>query len=527
MVRNPLIVAGLTGSAACIYLNNFRQVPVWWSADVGVGAALLITAGAVLILAQLAVGRARRDGMTSLYDSYPASPAVRAGGTVLGVAAPAVLAAVVAAAGVAFLDAEGAIGSPRLYVLAGALLLVPLGGALGAAIGSWLPHPLAGLLAAGMLTAVELDAVLSVYSLDGHGPGYWLLPWTWNRPLLNSMPSPVAAIPPPAHLAELAGLIALVVAITVWRSLPARRITGLVAAASLVLTGWSTWAQERPVPVSQVTRLVYEATRPDRTQLCSASQAVRYCYYPAFGPMVARWSVPVNAVLALLPARPGRQLTIRQPSSLIAGPPLIPVHSGSVLSTVEAGLGNYVNYASEPADSILTSQNWGLGSAAGVSQLALTAQVATWAVDPALSIASGKCLPLGQAREPIMIWLAAAATTATRAAYPASVTTNMDNVPTQVGKVWITSQFAADMQVTSQGLALAGEMLRQPVRRVEAVLAARWPGWLSPSITDGQLAAALGVPLPRLLTVRGLLPSGQVPGTNTYTTPSPPTAVCR
>lgn len=43
---------------------------------------------------------------------------------------------------------------------------------------------------------------------------------------------------------------------------------------------------------------------------------------------------------------------------------------------------------------------------------------------------------------------------------------------------------------------LAEAMLRLPERRVEAVLAARWPGWLRPRATDAQLAAALRTPLP-------------------------------
>jgi hypothetical protein len=40
-------------------------------------------------------------------------------------------------------------------------------------------------------------------------------------------------------------------------------------------------------------------------------------------------------------------------------------------------------------------------------------------------------------------------------------------------------------------------MLRLPPAHVTAALAARWPAWLSPAATDAQLAAALGIPMPR------------------------------
>jgi hypothetical protein len=526
LVRNPLVAAGLAGSAACVYWNNYRQIAIWWSADVGIGAALLIAAGAVLVVTHLAAGRVRRDSMSDLYDSYPAAPAVRIGGVLFGVAGPAVLAALMVAAAVAWLDIGGAVGSPRLTVLAAGLLLVPLGGAIGAALGSWLPHPLVGLLAAVVLGLVELDVVLA---FDGWvqvtGPVIWLLPWTWNGVVLGSMPQGIAAMPPPAHAAELAGLTGLAVAAALWRTRPSRQVLVPIVAVSLALTAWSGWAQDNLVPLSQLTRLVYEATRPVQTQQCSTVAAVRYCYYPEFRPIVSRIELPVNGVLGLVPDRPARPLVVRQPADLAYLPPLAPASPATAVARLELGLGANIDKATLPRGDIVADPvGWGAGAAAGASELSVAANVARWATGLSAATPAG-CMPLSQAREPIALWLAASATSATRTAFAGSIWST--SIPTKVGTYWIDTPYAGYMQVTSQGLALVREMLRLPAGRVKAVLAAHWATWLRPSATDSQLAAALGLPAPRLRTVPGIGRDGHVPGTNEYVSPTPAAPVCR
>ena len=59
-----------------------------------------------------------------------------------------------------------------------------------------------------------------------------------------------------------------------------------------------------------------------------------------------------------------------------------------------------------------------------------------------------------------------------------------------------TAGYQANLQATAQGGALANAMLALPRQRVEAALGSDWPGWLRPTATDKQLAAALGIPLP-------------------------------
>jgi hypothetical protein len=107
------------------------------------------------------------------------------------------------------------------------------------------------------------------------------------------------------------------------------------------------------------------------------------------------------------------------------------------------------------------------------------------------------CEPAGQAREAIAIWLAASA--GTRQAVLAELA---GPEPVRVGGRWIETYYLSGSgasvipPATAQGAALARAMLRLPAAQVKDVLAARWPGWLSPAATDAQLARALGLRLP-------------------------------
>ncbi len=318
------------------------------------------------------------------------------------------------------------------------------------------------------------------------------------------------------------------------------------------MAGWSGWAQDKPVSVPAMSALVYRVTHPLRTQQCVTASGIRYCYYPAFAPLVPRWQAPVNGVLALLP-RPAaiRPLVIRQlDEDLLAYPPLAPTTPDNPAAQQILTLGAHADNfgtaaASDPhliagqtQPPVYTGLSWGLGSQLGPSQVALAAQVADWAVrlpttapmvsvkDPGGSTTEQlACVPLSQAREAIAIWLTASATPATRAEIgrSRSPVDGIDAVPVEVGKVWI----LPGPNGTSQGTALAREMLGMPQATVERVLAAHWGRWIRPASTDAQLAAALGVRAPRLVPVRGPLPDGQLPGTHSYISIGPPSPVCR
>ncbi len=137
------------------------------------------------------------------------------------------------------------------------------------------------------------------------------------------------------------------------------------------------------------------------------------------------------------------------------------------------------------------------------------------------------CVPVGQAREAVALWLAAGSTAATRSAFAGTGTAGS----TQVGKRWVAtvtetgSGPSVGLAATVQGAALAAEMLRLPDRTVQAVLGARWRFWISPQATTAELAAALGLRLPRQPAARPDLPYTK--GNTMYGQYTPPTQVCR
>jgi hypothetical protein len=550
--RSPLVLAGLVVCALVFWLTHRTQVPLWWSADVGIGSALLVPAGCLLVAGQLAAGRARRDGMTDLYESYPAGAAVRTGGLLLGVAGPVVLAAILAGAAVGWLDAGGAAGSPRLWVLAGGLLLVALGGCLGVALGNWLAHPMAGILAILVAGVLETDVLLS-FSEPVHLPGglVWLFPWSQSVGVLTALPGMTVPYPPPAHLAELAGVIGLACAAALARPLRRRRAVAAAAAASLAVTSWACWRELPRVPESTLAALVRQATQPQRYQHCQLRDGVRYCYYPGFGPVVSRWAPPVAGVTARVPSLADRTLTVRQVDDQdFLTYPLAPVASltsnGPSLGTpVTARLDRFqAALITDPhlipgsaGPPVYTDLAWGpRGASLRTSQLGLALSTAFWVTglpttepnvlvhgsDGAMGTFSVPCLAVGQAREAIAIWLAGSATGVTRAAFGSLLA---DPSPSLVGKHWVSSYDVASsgpsfLWITAQGAALAQEMMRLPDRRVAAVLRSRWPGWLAPRATDAQLTAALRIPLPQVPTQAGLTGDPGDP-------PAPSSPVCR
>lgn len=526
LCRSPLVVAGLLIAAALTWWNSRTMVPHWPVWDVQIGSALLAVAGSVLVAAHLSAGRVRRDGAEELYDSYPAPASARTAAHLLGLAGPLVLAAVLTAAAVFWLDRLGPVGSPRLTVLAQGLLLVTLAGTIGVALGSYLPHPMAGILTLAVIGAIEADLLLPFGApVQMPGGSEWLLPWAqpW---ILGDLPGATPVFPPEAHLAWLAALTALAAAVALWRVAWRRRptrftvATALVAAASLAMVGWSGWAQIRPLPAAAPKGLANQVTQAVQAEECVSRQEVRYCFYPQFRPDVARWATAVNGVLGRLPSPPPAPLVIRQvvDTNVLT----YPLFSGS--QPVAGHLANEVDqYVNEQAHDphlipgssvppVYVDLNWGAGSAVGPYQLGLAMQTAWWVarlpttwqpVSSAVSLAQTQtsCLPVGQAREAIALWLAASATPATRAAFPAAL--RYGPAATKVAGELISSYvglpvsgYSPALQFTAQGAALAQAMLQLPGRQVGAVLSARWPGWLSPRATDSQLAAALRIPLP-------------------------------
>jgi hypothetical protein len=548
LLRNPLVLLGAAASAALVGWNSWGTVPKWWVWDVQLDSSLLVLAATTLLACHLAAGRVSRDGATALYESYPMSATTRAAAHLIGLAGPLLLAVVVEGAAVAWLDYLGPVGSPRLGVLAQGLLLVFLGGALGTALAGALPNPAAAVLTIVLLGVVEWD-LLNPFGVQVAVPPAtaWFFPWT--QPVLSGyLPGPIATIPPAAHLAWLAALTGVAACAGLWRaSRRASRRTGWFSgwhagsrsaaaalAACVAAAGWSGWTLGHPPTASVTAGLASAITHPGRTERCVTQQGVRYCAYPGFGPDVARWAAVVNGVLGLLPAPPATRLTVRQvvDGGVFQSDPgeIDPALQGQPGQTLKLPkeVGRFV--AAEGTDPALVAGSssppvyadldWSAGAAAGQYQLGLAEQTAFWVAGLPTTqrivydntpeendMLSSSCVPVGQAREAIAVWLAVSATQGSRAAFLAGEAyvgrfgISGGALRTTVG--WVagmagvaTAGYHANLQATAAGGELAEAMLRLPRQRVEAALASNWPGWLRATATDKQLAAALGVPLP-------------------------------
>jgi hypothetical protein len=467
--------------------------------------------------------------MEQLYASYPASAAVRTGAQLVGVLGPMLLGLVATAGAVAWLDAAGALGSPRLWVLGAGLLVLLLGGAAGLAIGNWLRHPIAGLLAVLVLGLIELDLVLSVAN-PVHLPGglTWLFPWSDPGSLLTMLPGLTVPFPPPAHLAELVALSTLAASVALWRLVRRRSVVAGVAIAAVAVACWSGWAEGRPVPASTLATLVRQATGPQGVQDCQPLGGVRYCYYPAFAPQAGQWAAVVGGVLARLPRPASRRLTVRQvdDEQFLVAPLLAPTSLTSIMSAqspLSERLSRFDQALSDDTgllpgsggQPVYTDLSWGASGTA----LALAVSTAAWATGlpttgryVAYHNAGGSgsdllaCVPAGQARAAIALWLAAGATAATRAGFMATGTYGPG--ATEVGRTWAATVELAEsgpgvgLTVPEQASLLAAEMIRLPAAQVTAALGPRWRYWLSPRTGLAALASALRLRLPAAPAVR-------------------------
>jgi hypothetical protein len=171
------------------------------------------------------------------------------------------------------------------------------------------------------------------------------------------------------------------------------------------------------------------------------------------------------------------------------------------------------------------------------ARFSLALAAAEWAVGlpPTAGLTDGgfsaQCVPLGQAREAVAIWLAirAAGVTASQI-QPAGQLTGpgpggqlttawVPGTPVLVwnypgeGASYLTS---LGPQPSYAGFLLAQAMTRLPAARVSRVLAGSWSTWLDGRTSQARLAAALGIRLPRVPVYPGetRLPPGPPPAQN-------------
>jgi hypothetical protein len=516
LARGLLVLAGLLAGGIAIWLYTHQAEPLWWYASWQIGVGQLVLGMAVLAAAQLAAGRARRNAMADLYASFPASAATRTLAHLAGLAGAVPASLLLAGAATAVVQARGAIGTPDAVTLAGGLLLVIAAGAAGIAIGSRFSHPLAGVLG-----ALALLLGSGAYRLAS-GAAIWLVPWAMGQDQVGELPGPLAGYPPAgAHAMELAGLAVLAgiaaLAVTIRRA----RARGGLAAAGIVAVAVTCFAgvmQLRPIPTADLNHLVSEVADPASVQHCTTASQVRYCLYPGFGGQLPSLEAPVNGVLAQLPSRPAKPLTVRQvaglslpDSTLTHGHPNREVSQW--IAQVQRAPGSD---GAAPASAIyLPVGAWpAAGGQLAAAHFDLALATAEWAVrilPQAIGSPTGEvfqpCVPVDQAREAIAIWLAILATHPPAGELQAGLPsrgftgTEVRNTMVQtwnypsMGYGYVTPP-GGGPQNTAAGYLLANAMTSLPQQQVSHVLAGAWGRWLNWRTTDAQLAAALGIPMP-------------------------------
>jgi hypothetical protein len=521
--RSVLVLSGLVLGGIAVWLITYQSQPLWWSNDWRIGYGQTVISLTVLVAAQLATARSRRDGLQELYQSFPTSTGQRTLAHLLGVlgAAPAAVVLIGASAGAFAL--QGALGAPDLATLIGGILLVLAAGVIGVAIGTRFPHPLAGVLGAfgWLLPFSQSNRFNSAIP--------WLFPWV-KPAQLNELPRRLPGYPPAlAHAVELAAIVVLagVVALAITVAARRHRVGLLVAAvAGLAAIVGAGVVQLQPIPTRDLDRVITEVTNTGAAQHCMTSDAsghnVGYCLYPGFGSLLSTLQRPVDRVLSLVPGQPAHALTISQTSGLnVDDSTLTHGHSGEEVSVWRAQLDSAPANAPSSSAIYVDLGGWPVGrQQQSVASFDLALGAAEWAVDLPTNTGTQtgpqptQCVPLNQAREAIAIWLAAHATHLPAAQFQGrNGSYSVAPVDGTAVVIWtypgeISNYFASPgAQTTADGYLLAQAMTKLPTARVTAVLAAKWDSWISPHATDTQLAAALGVTLPA---VRLVGPSGQL-----------------
>jgi hypothetical protein len=516
LVRSLLVVAGLLAGGVVVWVLYGPSEPLWWNAAWQIGFGQLVVGMAVLVAAQLAAGRARRDAMADLYASFPASAGIRTVAQLAGLAGavPASLLLIGAAAAVALM--RGAVGTPGIAVLAGGVVLVIAAGAAGIAIGTRFPHPLAGVLGALVLLLSSATSHLAT------GSGIWLPPWQWLQNQLWALPGPLAGYPPIgwhvlelAGIAILAGIAALAVTVGRARARGGLAAAGVMAVAVICLAGA---VQLQPVPTAGLNQLVTEAADPASVQHCVTASQVRYCLYPGFGRQLPELRASVSGVLTHLPARPDQPLALEQvltPSLLDST--LTHGHGGRQVSGWAARMQRAPGNTASASVIYLQVGSWPApGARLADARFDVALAAAYWAVripPQATGTPNGPlylpCVPVDQAREAIAIWLAILATHPPSAelrsglhfggpgGWQGSGVRNVF-VPTWtypgLGVGYVVP--AGLPQTTAAGYLLASAMTKLPEHKVARVLRSAWSTWLNWHTSDARLAAALGIAMP-------------------------------
>jgi hypothetical protein len=314
MLRHPVTIAAALLLAAMWVSSWFTlgtsHYPVLQDLDrdSAIEMAILL-GGAALIVGNLAVLRAHRDGTAGLSQVLILPDRARTVAHLLAPLAVAGLGAVLIALRMAVLAIwTPAAGHPNPYELASGLAIVLLLGALGVLVGRLTRSLIAGPLA--LLVVLTLIFVLGPSPTGGK---YSWLKLQGGAALQMSVPVSLLGRPAGAHFAYLIGLAGLL-AWAAWVRAGARGVRVAVAGVLALACAVAGGAAQLSTP-DRATVAARKAfmNHPSEHQACRLLDHVTYCAFAGFNRWIPAWNTVVQAVVAQVPVTArSTPLTIRQ-----------------------------------------------------------------------------------------------------------------------------------------------------------------------------------------------------------------------
>ena len=486
-------------------------------------AAQPIAAG-TLIAAHLATTRPRRDDATELLAPAQHGEDTRTLALLLAVLGPTALTAALVAGLLTTLVFLGAVGTPDLLEALTAPALVAAAGVLGVLVGRlapWRAAPLfavAGMAGLQVVLSARVDADMS---LKGRLAPV-AMPPTFTPDVSVLLRSPAM------HLLYLLGIAAVLAAVAMLasRRTPRRLAALTVALAVTVAAGV---VQLRPPDETTVDALLARVVDPVAAGECTSdATGATVCAMPPYTAWRDGWVEVVEGVRAPLVERgldPGALVVAQAGSAFTAGDVLAPWFAdGTDRADIEARLEAAMDAALDLTDDQVRLTQWQGGmSRIGADRLALGLQVAMHAIDlpPGFEFVqlevtgdhegARSCTAVGQAREPIALWLAAqadpAAARALRQAavespYPGTTADPLDDgsIDDVVLTVNLSGSGVVGMQPqwSKPGVAVALQFLELPTDEVLGRLAADWDRWTGATTPLRDLVDELGLTMPPL-----------------------------
>lgn len=459
--------------------------------------------GMVVIAANRAALRPRRDGTDELLDTLPARPSIRTLGLLLGLRAPLAIGAVATGAlatcvwfgagkadGQALLETStldlpfSDIGPGNIVIT---LVLVLCAGALGIGLARLLPWsfvPLLALVAVGVasggLGQEDLSATVGGLS-----------------PLVNAagdLPAFLTPYPAGWHVAYLLGLAGVAAGVAFLLDGDRRWGTCTLAVASaliaIAIVGHSrTYAGDTP---DQIADLV---TEPGDHQRCVQNASAEVCLYPELLAFAPQW---LDLVTAVLDAAPAAAVDGRFPVAQRLSAEEISALDPAVQAEIQRR-GNAYDWADQPG--LHPDLRWGAVGTLDSRGL----QVANDLVGfpEAGTDADATCYAGGQARAAIVVALAGRAAPDTPLSDFAAPSAGGYTPDSGAGFAHgdVTALAEDNWEIDAEPVVVHSEsdlrvgrsLLARPVGEVRRVLAADWERWIDPATPTRELAEEFGL----------------------------------